>query len=842
MPRRQQLAVASGVLGALDDLVPPGRLSRALLLLIAVLLFFETIAYGAVEAWSELTALLISGLIIVVLLLRHVLDQGSRGPATWLWAPLGLFAGLAVLQAVPLPADWAAWLSPGTLYRKQEFLGLGELETSSLSYYPRETWRLLRMMLVGGALFASAITLGREPGGVRRLLTLVFLVGCGEAVFAVAQIVAQADWAYEAAGRAPRPIVTAGTFLNYSNFSQFVNLSIGAGLGLLLVRTERRRRTTGKPASWDDFWRTEGWIVAGLAACSLSIFTSMSRNGVLSMMVAGGCFLVLLQRRRSSSAQAWALVAVPVVVFVGLCIVGFDLVYDRLGSLSESRYFIDRWQLTLDTLRAWQDHPYLGIGLNAHEYVFTAYDTTGGLAIAQTADNDYAQLLEETGVVGVSFVAAALLLVAWMIRSLTRSRASSTSMAAFGIAYALVAVAVHSWSDFGQRIPAVFSLTSILVGVLVAAVSRAIADRGSGYGDSGSSRRIRRAQGAIAAALLLPLWGVALAVGYIASQAEESWAEAYYQEQVIAEKDWLASIDEYRFLLASAESAAALDSNNVRYAYRLNLYRWQAMLWAGGASDPPDTGAPEFIKVTSAVVDALSRTRELCPTFGPPYTLEGQLRYFVLRDTAEGRRQIILAAELAPQDPTSLYNAGLLHAQEQNIELAYPLFVRLIELQESYFSEVAEQLVVTLRSPESAEQLCGDSPKRLEALARLYEEQGGQLSARADGLRQLAMTELQSRVDAGEATSQELARVAEAAREQGDADRAIQLLRKALAEDYSNIPLRLRLATWLSESGQHDQALHQAQICRRLKPGDKLAKQLVEEFYDRSRASGASAD
>lgn len=832
MLRRHHQTIAGGLLGVLDEFVPAGRLSKALLLLMAVLLFFETIAYGAVEAWSELAALTLSGLIVAVLLVRHALDRDSRAPTTWLWVPLGLFVALAVLQAAPLPAGWSGALAPGTLARKQELLGIGELESSSLSYYPRETWRLARMMLVGGALFAAAITLGRERGGVRRLLALVFVVGAGEAAFAIVQIIAQADWAYEAAGRPPRPAATAGTFLNYSNFSQFINLAIGAGLGLLLVRTEHRRRLTGRNAGWEDFWRTEGWIVCGLAACCLSVFTSMSRNGVLSMVVAGGCFLVLLQRRRSSSAQAWALVAVPVSVFVGLCVVGFDLVYDRLGTLSEGRYFTDRWQLTLDTLRAWQDHPVWGIGLNAHEYAFSGYDTTGALAIAQTADNDYAQLLEETGVVGAALVAAAIGIVAWMIHKLTTDRAASASLAAFGVAYALIAVAIHSWSDFGQRIPAVFSLTAILVGVLVAADHQRRSRQSDASPTPQPTPGQRKSQGLVAAGLLLPAWGVSLAVAYMAAQAEESWAGAYYQERVIAAKDWQGSVDEYRFLLESAETAAALESNNVRYAYRLNLYRWQAMLWAGGGGASPDTSDPEFVKVTAAVADALARSRELCPTFGPAYTLEGQLRYFILQDAEAGRRQILLGAELAPQDPTALFNAGFVYAQEGDLERAYPLMERLVALRESYFPQAARELVVTLGAPESAESLCGDSYRRLEALAKLYEEQGGSLAERADPLRTRAIEQLEARVQNGEATPAELARVAQASYDLGDATRAIQLLRRALAADYNNIPLRMRLAGWLSDDGRHDQALHEAKICLRLKPGDARAKQLVNRFYD----------
>ncbi|TWT78299.1 O-Antigen ligase [Posidoniimonas polymericola] len=846
MPGRHRTRGSSAAIAEFEPLAPAGRLSKLAFVLIAVLLFFEAFAHGAVEAWSELAALGLSGLLVVVLLLRHVVDRESRPPATWLWFPLGLFAAFAALQAMPLPAAWSEWLAPGTLSRKQDLLGSGDLTMSTISYYPRETWRLLRMTFVGGALFAAACTLGRDRGGVTRLLMMVFVVGAGEAIMSLAQIISQSDWTYAAIGREARRAVTAGSFLNYSNFSQFVNMSIGAGLGLLLVRSEHRRRVTGRTPSWDEFWRSEGWIVAGLSFCCLSVFTSMSRNGVLSMAVAGAVLLIMLQWRRSSSVQAWALVSVPLAVFVGLCVVGFDAVYDRLGTLSQEGILTDRWQLTLDTIHAWHDHPVFGIGLNAHEYAFPAYDTTGSLAIAQTADNDYVQILEETGLIGVTLIATVLAMVTGQIVRLTGSHGPSTSLAAHGIVFGLVAVAVHSWTDFGQRIPAVFSLTSLMVGVVVAAGHRERRHRQASKDELAAQDPTwlpptqRRLRGGAAAVVLLPIWASALVVAFRAAQAEESWAKAYQLEVPLYERNWQGSVEEYRLLLQHAGSAAALEPNNVRYAFRLNLYRWQAMLMAGAEVDQSVTMSPEFQAVTGSLVDALAQNRQLCPTFGLPYALEGQLRYSVLGDLAEGRRQILVAAELAPNDPAALLNVGRLHAAEGDLKAASQAFGRLVSLQGSYFRQAAEQLVKTLKAPDEAERLCGDSPERLEVLAKLYLDLGDPIASRAPELRLQASRLLEKRVESKDATPQELARLAQLAHADGDHQRSVSLYRRALSLQYNNVPLRLELAATLRDAGLLSDAMEEIRVCLRLKPQHAAAGRLESQLYDLLHQDGSS--
>ena len=112
---------------------------------------------------------------------------------------------------------------------------------TTISLYPPATARGLRLVLVGAAVFFVTASVFRTAPQIKRLLLIVFVIGCAEALLAVMQIFTRTNRMYWVADfNLPR--LTSGSFVNYSNFCQFMNLSIGAGFGLLLVRLQGERR------------------------------------------------------------------------------------------------------------------------------------------------------------------------------------------------------------------------------------------------------------------------------------------------------------------------------------------------------------------------------------------------------------------------------------------------------------------------------------------------------------------------------------------------------------------------------------------------------------------------
>jgi tetratricopeptide (TPR) repeat protein len=65
---------------------------------------------------------------------------------------------------------------------------------------------------------------------------------------------------------------------------------------------------------------------------------------------------------------------------------------------------------------------------------------------------------------------------------------------------------------------------------------------------------------------------------------------------------------------------------------------------------------------------------------------------------------------------------------------------------------------------------------------------------------------------------------------QGRYDAAIEYYRRALALDYGQVHWRLELAGLLAKAGSAAEALHEAQVCLRLRPQMDAANKLVGEL------------
>jgi O-antigen ligase len=277
-------------------------------------------------------------------------------------------------------------------------------------------------------------------------------------------------------------------------------------------------------------WENYGLLLAGIILCALSIFTSMSRNGAISLVIAATVIGTALFYRGSLNWRGWLLGAVPLAVLAVLLVVGFDAVYNRLATLRDARAYAGRWEMTAATLRAWSHYPLWGTGLGTHEFVFPMFDTAVMPALAAHADNDYAQLLEEMGLAGAAIVAVFVIGVAAIAVSLALRGRTASSAAAYGIAFGLIAVAIHSASDFGQRVPANLCLSAAMCGLLVA-ISRienraAQTKRGEMPIESPRSRSLRFPAAAAALIGVAAIAGWTIRGAYAAFLGERWWSAA----------------------------------------------------------------------------------------------------------------------------------------------------------------------------------------------------------------------------------------------------------------------------------------------------------------------------
>jgi O-antigen ligase len=128
-----------------------------------------------------------------------------------------------------------------------------------------------------------------------------------------------------------------------------------------------------------------------------------------------------------------------------------------------------RIQVWRDSIPAVSDYWLTGSGLSSFRYVGARYRSFGGRIFYSWAHNDYLQLAIELGLPGLALLAWLLMVVArgaWRVRNDLEPDRSLLGLHA-GFAGALVAVALHSLTDFSLHLPANLALCAVLVGAVV---------------------------------------------------------------------------------------------------------------------------------------------------------------------------------------------------------------------------------------------------------------------------------------------------------------------------------------------------------------------------------------
>ena len=220
--------------------VPTSGFDKVIEWLLISLLAFMPLAFGAVEAWSEQFVVALAAAISLCFLLKLLLEKNTRLVGSWAYVPMALFILVAVVQLIPLPTSLVSVISPNTAATKKELLSdlpnAGEvLSSMTLTFYPNATKHDLRLVLAGAAVFFVVLNVYRRPDQIKRLLTAIAIIGGSIAVLALAQDLLGNGMIYwtitTGHGKA-----YSGPFINHSHYGQFMNLSIGAALGLIMVK------------------------------------------------------------------------------------------------------------------------------------------------------------------------------------------------------------------------------------------------------------------------------------------------------------------------------------------------------------------------------------------------------------------------------------------------------------------------------------------------------------------------------------------------------------------------------------------------------------------------------
>ena len=435
---------------------PVSHFDKIIEWLLILLLAFMPLAFGAVEAWSEQVVVALAAAISLCFLLKLIIEKNARFIWSWAYVPVAIFILVAVVQLIPLRTSLVTAISPNTAATKAELLddlpnSNALLRLMTLSFYPNATKHNLRLVLSIAAVFVVIVNIYRRPDQIKHLLGAIAIIGGSIATLALAQDLfgnGKIYW-FVSPGAG---LAHSGTFVNHSHYGQFMNLSIGAALGLIMVKiheTFTGQKVTvafifeylSSPAA-KVIWFLLAIIIIGVA----TVFVSLTRGGMVSMLIAAGFTTLILISRRSLKGRGWIMVLMALGAFICVLYVGFDAVYDRMATLQELHQYEGRWQIVKDLSVSFKRFPVLGTGLGAHEVVYPMFDRSTTPSLASHAENEYAQAAEETGLIGL----AALVvfgIVVWIsyVRN-AKSGSIPIRSAAYGLGFGLLAIMLHSLS------------------------------------------------------------------------------------------------------------------------------------------------------------------------------------------------------------------------------------------------------------------------------------------------------------------------------------------------------------------------------------------------------------
>jgi O-antigen ligase len=393
---------------------------------------------------------------------------------------------LGVWQTASLPKGILPLVSPGTAILDEELLPStpdrlagGEIVRpwllaagSSISIYPAGSRAVALHILAVLALYAVVRSNGAGLGGLQRLAAVCLVNGF------LLSLVGLLQYFSSPSGMVYWFLQTeAGVFgpLNRNDFACYNNLCIGLGLGMLLAEVRRAghqerhdwpaRSKVGRGTSL----LTSAWIGAALAVMLVAQAFSLSRGGMLSLVLAVViCLLLSIGVGVRLSLKGLALPAL-VLVCVALGMIawfGMDRVLARLATLGTNEVLESgRWEMWQSTLPWVKQFPVWGAGYGTFPYLEQMRRETnpGTDFVWDHAHSNYLEMLLEGGCVGLSIGLVAIGLVYRTgVRALLSKEGPSAGPLAFGALIGFTTLVLHSFVDFGLYLPATVALATVV--------------------------------------------------------------------------------------------------------------------------------------------------------------------------------------------------------------------------------------------------------------------------------------------------------------------------------------------------------------------------------------------
>ncbi len=456
---------------------------------IILLLIYTPLAFGGVTEGSVALMEIVTGLLLLVWLAKLISLRHPRRhrrslkkteqpaiyqfqvitPTLLMLVPMCLFLLMIMLQLVPLPISLVKLLSPQTYHIYAD----AATHTGStlpaflpLSVRAQATEIELYKFLAYFAIFVLIINNIRSPRQIRRIVFIIVAVGLAESLYGLYEYFSGHHHIFFYQKQSS--LTVSGTFVNKNHFAGYLEMVIPLTFGVLFARLKEHGQTSLKKLV---HFSEEKYMKAVLVSFLLFVMIgahllSGSRGGLVSFACGMLCLVSLAYKRRL--LRKWAVGAlILVTIAIGIAMVlGQELLVKRLQTLQHletERSFQYRRDVWKGTLNIFRDYPALGSGFGSFPHIFPHYQDFPSDLTFTHAENDYLQLLAETGMIGFVLVLCTGGIFFYTTLKAWKQRQSRWSiiLVAGGLS-GMLSIVVHSSIDFNLHIPSNALLFSVV--------------------------------------------------------------------------------------------------------------------------------------------------------------------------------------------------------------------------------------------------------------------------------------------------------------------------------------------------------------------------------------------
>lgn len=870
---------------------------EAILLLLVIL---SPWTYGVVHAGFAFLLDAGIGLLLLLWAGRMLVER----ELTWQKCPVTLCLLAVILlgiwQLTPLGRPLLDRLSPKTaqlygqfLPTKFEEISWGEDQApevrqagATISLYPYATRVQLLRWLAFFWVFVLVCNNLASRAALERLALVAVVNGSLLALFALVQMFSSsrrlAYWSYPTQGD------IFGPFLCKNHFPFYVNMCIGLGLGLLWSRRSSRergpaeqrgethRRSRHRRQVQETYWPRGAsgllqdpaslWICCALALMVTSVAFSLSRGGFLALLGGYGlCLLLqLLQTRRSVGLGAGFLCLLLTLGLVGW--LGLGKIQARMATLWQGSALQEsRLPLWANVFRMSRDFPLWGTGYGTYQYLEPLYRTNPVLA-DETIDhvhNDYLEMLAEGGLVGLFLSLLALgLIVRIGLQIVWRQPSPQVRGLALGVLFAFFTLLIHSFGDFGLRIPAIALLATVLAAQLCGLASPEHELTRSAVSPAPvlmqGTERLRWGG-------LVPLLGALMCVAFAWLFVQAGWRRhqtellrlaafregqstlpdrqnrqiAYLEAAVAQSPDDVELRTEvgevYLETFRTRKEAREQEQQRITYAESaflgpgamlplgvLNVAPVRVAGWLTLARVRGFSQAPEEERARNELLPALRhclKGRACCPVSPGPY-LGLAAEATLLPLGVPSATYLSQVRQLAPCDPLLLYYCGLQELRNGQKEEAWQSWRDCLEISDRYLSAILTHSSKLLPVEEVIEKILPEQPLLLWAAAKSLFPQADADPERAPFL-QKTLELLTAKTTA--LSNEELLTKARVQKALQQSQESVASYRELLLRDPFRPEWRWELAQYLYAQGQFPQSLKELEIVLAQEPNHPQA-------------------